>query len=570
MDFRALLNQIATLIQNLNLRQRIVIAVSIVIVIAFLVFLSLYKSSSSTSYSGYSVLFDNVDPSDSALIVQQLDQDKVPYKLANENTILVPTSSVYKERIAVAALGIPKNSKVGFEIFDKQEFGATDFEQRIKYLRALEGELARTVEGLMPIDKANVHIAIPKESVFVEKQVAPTASVVLDINPSMKLANKQILGIKNLVAASVMKLTPENVKIVNQDGVPLGEESGGFDDDLIRGQISYKKSYEADFEEKIINVLAPIIGGRKKVVANVTIDFDFAREDSISEVYDPNSVPRSEQSVEEKREGTQPKDVGGVPGAVSNIGPVEGIENDKVVEKYTKNTATTNYEISKKTTNIKDAFATIKRVSAAVVVDGKYIYKKDTNGEETQELEYVELSKDEMARIDAIVKQTIGYNQKRGDEVTVSNFEFKPLEGAGGKSVATETFVSTTSKYITPLWPILKYLIMFVILYIFYKKVIVPFSQHMLESGVDIPDEVSIPEEDEYEESAEDTLEKFQKAKKKVEDQLGVNKDFDEEELRYDVLLEKIKSVANDKSEEVANLIQNMVQSEADFTIMKD
>lgn len=568
MNFKALLNQIAALFQNLNLRQRIVIGVSIFVVVAFLVFLSLYKGSSKSSYVGYGVLFDNVAPSDSALIVQQLDQDKVPYKLVNESTILVPTEHVYKERIAVAALGIPKNSKVGFEIFDKQEFGATDFEQRIKYLRALEGELGRTIEGLQPILKAKVHIAIPKESVFTERQASPTASVVLDANPNLKLSMKQIIGIKNLIAASVMKLTPKNVKVVNQDGVPLGESDGALDDELIKNQIIYKKEYESEYESKILNVLTPIVGGRDKVVANVTIDFDFSIENSTSEVYDPNSVPRSEQSVEEKREGVEPKDVQGVPGAVSNIGPVQGIEKDKVVQKYTKNSATTNYEISKKVTNTKDAFATIKRVSAAVVVDGKYIQKTTKDGEKSEEFEYMALSKDEMNRIDAIVKQTIGYNGERGDKVTVSNFEFKPFGKAAQGTVVTETIINTAKSYMGPIWPILKYIIMLLVLYIFYKKVIVPFSKHMLESTETIEEIES--EEIEYEEEPEDTLEKFQKARKKVEDQLGVGQDFKEEELRYDVLLEKLRQIANERSDEVSQVLQNMVQNDSAFESGRD
>lgn len=567
MNFKELLNKIAALFQSLNMRQRIVIGVSIFIVVAFLVFLSLYKGSSTTSYAGYGVLFDNVTPSDSALIIQQLDQDKVSYKLVNESTILVPTESVYKERIAVAALGIPKNSKVGFEIFDKQEFGATDFEQRIKYLRALEGELGRTIEELGPIEKAKVHIAIPKESVFTERQASPTASVVLDINPSLKLSAKQILGIKNLIAASVMKLSPKNVKIVNQDGVPLGETDGVMDDELIKNQIIYQKEYEAEYESKIKNVLAPIVGGRDKVVANVTIDFDFSQENSTSEVYDPNSVPRSEQSVEEKREGIEPKDVQGVPGAVSNIGPVQGIEKDKVVQKYTKNSATTNYEISKKVTSTKDAFATIKRVSAAVVVDGRYVQKIDKDGVKSEELTYEALSQDEMNRIDAIVKQTIGFDKDRGDKVTVSNFEFKPLGKESG-AVATQTFINTAQSYMGPLWPILKYIIMLLVLFIFYKKVIIPFSQHMLES-TEIIDDVESPDI-EFEEEPEDTLEKFQKAKKKVEDQLGVGQDFHEDELKYEVLLEKLRQIANERSDEMSQVLENMVQNDANFDGGKD
>ncbi len=567
-SFKTLLDQIVALFQNLNLRQKIVIGVSIFVVVAFLVFLSFYKGNSKTSYAGYGVLFDNVSASDSALIIQQLEQDKVPYKLANESTILVPSKSVYKERIAVAALGIPKNSKVGFEIFDKQEFGATDFEQRIKYLRALEGELGRTIEGLQPIENAKIHIAIPKESVFVERQSFPTASVVLDVNPNLKLTNKQILGIKNLIAASVMKLNPKNVKIVNQNGVPLGEKNGAIDDELVKNQITYQKEYEAEYENKIKNVLAPIVGGREKVVANVTIDFDFSQENSTSEVYDPNSVPRSEQSIEEKREGVEPKELQGVPGAVSNIGPVQGLEKDKVVQKYTKNSATTNYEISKKVTNTTDAFATIKRVSAAVVVDGKYKPKVDKEGQNTDELIFTPLSQDEMARIDAIVKQTVGFNESRGDKVTVSNFEFKPLSNNKNTETATQAYMNTAKKYIEPLWPVIKYLIMLLVLFIFYKKVIVPFSQYMLESTEQYEEE----QKDELviEEDAEDTLEKFQKARKKVEEQLGVGDDFHEEQLRYEVLLEKIKQIANERSEEISQVLQNIIQNDTNFDVTKD
>ncbi len=141
---------------------------------------------------------------------------------------------------------------------------------------------------------------------------------------------------------------------MDQDGVPLGDEdSAAFEGDLVKSQMKYKKDFERDIEDKIINVLAPVIGGVDKVVAKVTIDFDFARIDSVSEVYDPNSVPRSEQTLEEKKEGSSPQDVGGVPGAVSNIGPVQGLESNKIKENYEKSSSTINYEISKKVTKYK-------------------------------------------------------------------------------------------------------------------------------------------------------------------------------------------------------------------------
>ena len=564
MDFKALLHQISQIYQKLSLKQKIVAGGSIVLVVAFLVFLTLYKSKSD-SFAGYSVLFENISPSDSALIVDQLNKDGIKYKLANEGTILVPTSDVYKERIAVATLGIPKESKIGFEIFDKQEFGATDAEQRVKFQRALEGELARTIESLSSIQKATVRIAIPKESVFTERQALPTASIVVELKPGVSLNAKQIFGIKNLVAASVTNLSTENVKIVNQDGVALGDEDGEFDSDAIAQQIRYKREFENNYEQKIVNVLAPIVGGADKVVAKVNIDFDFDKKDTKSEVYDPNNVVRSESNIEEKRQGSSPNEVGGVPGAVSNIGPVQGLDDSTLKEQYNKSSQQTNYEISKKVTNVKGQFASINRVSAAVVIDGLYQSKKDKDGKPTGELEFAPLTKEQRESITNLIKQSIGYNQNRGDEVSLDNFEFKT-----GKDVSTgEKMDGFMNNYVMPFLPLLKYIFAALLLYIFYKKVIVPFMQKMLEETKEEEEQVQDDLED-IEMDAEDTLEKFKAARKKVEEQLGLSGEFNEDELKYDVLLEKMKTIVTERSEEISNLLQDMIKNDSDFNMRKE
>ena len=564
MDFKALLHQISQIYQKLSLKQKIVAGGSIVLVVAFLVFLTLYKNKTE-NFSGYSVLFENISPSDSALIVDQLNKDGVKYKLANEGTILVPTGDVYKERIAVATLGIPKESKIGFEIFDKQEFGATDAEQRVKFQRALEGELARTIESLSSIQKATVRIAIPKESVFTERQSLPTASIVVELKPGVSLNAKQIFGIKNLVAASVTNLSTENVKIVNQDGVALGDEDGEFDSDAIAQQIRYKREFENNYEQKIVNVLAPIVGGADKVVAKVNIDFDFDKKDTKSEVYDPNNVVRSESNIEEKRQGSSPNEVGGVPGAVSNIGPVQGLDDSTLREQYNKSSQQTNYEISKKVTNIKGQFASINRVSAAVVIDGLYQSKKDKDGKPTGELEFTPLTKEQRDSITNLIKQSIGYNQSRGDEVSLDNFEFKI-----GKDIsAGEKVDGFMSNYVMPFLPLLKYIFALVLLYFFYKKVIVPFMQKMLEETKE-EEEQAQDDLEEIEMDAEDTLEKFKAARKKVEEQLGLGGEFNEDELKYDVLLEKMKIIVTERSEEISNLLQDMVKNDSDFNMRKE
>ena len=563
MDFKTAIQQIGQVYHNLSLRQRLVAAGSVVLVVGFLVFLSIYKSSNE-GYDGYSVLFEDTSAADSALIIQQLEKDKVKYKILNEGTILVPNSDVYRERISIASLGILKDGKVGFEIFDKQEFGATDAEQKVKFQRALEGELARTIESLAPINKAIVRIAIPKETLFTERATPPSASIVLNLKDGQSLNLKQITGIKNLVAAAVANLKPEQVKIVSQDGVPLGEEDGEYDSDQITQQIRYKRDAEHNLEEKIINVLSPIVGGSDKVVAKVTIDFDFARKDSQSETFDPNSVARSEQNVEEKRQGSKEAEVQGVPGAVSNIGPVEGLQDGKMKELYSKRSSTTDYEISKKVERVKDQFAKINRLSAAVVVDGKYENKKDEKGNPTSEIAYVPLDKEQLARIDALIRQSIGFDQNRGDEVTVSNFEFQRQDGQTPASKVQSFF----ELYIVPFLPIIKYLFAAVLLYVFYKKVIAPFMAKMLEDVKE--EELDLSENEVQLEDSEDTLEKFQAARKKVEEQLGIGDNFNEDDLRYDVLLEKMKLIVQDRSEEIAVLLQDMIKNDLDFSNRKD
>ena len=561
MDFKTLLEQLSAAYNKLTNKQKIIIAATLFIIIGLLTFLVLYKKENKEE--NYAVLFEKLDPKDAAMAMQQLEADKIPYKIVNDNTIKVPKEFVYKERIALASKGIPKTSKVGFELFDKQEFGATEFEQKIKYLRALEGELARTIESLEPIESASVHIALPKESVFTEKSTPPTASVTLSIKPYTKLSPKQIMGIKNLIAAAVPKLTPENVKLIDQNGDPLGGKDM-LKSELIASQIKYKKEFERAYEKKIVNLLAPIVGGEEKVVAKVTIDFDFSQKDETSEYYDPDVVPRSEQTTEEKREGFSKKEVGGVPGAISNIGPVQGIESQKPIQKYQKSTTTTNYEVSKKVTNIKGEFATIKRITAAVVVDGKYRFKKDKNGVETSQIEYVPLNKQEIANITDIVKKSIGYNPKRGDEVTVSNFEFSK-GGLRPKEPVTKTLIEKTSSFIQPILPFIKFLIAVILLYIFYKKVITPFSQKMLEETKEEEERLEKLAIEEEKEAAEDTLEQYKNMKKKIEDELGLGEQFDEEELKYEVLLEKLKQITSENPEEVANILQTLVKSVNEF-----
>ncbi|HIP46343.1 MAG TPA: flagellar M-ring protein FliF, partial [Campylobacterales bacterium] len=558
MDFKTLVEQITTLFTALNKKQKTIIALSTMAVIGFVVFLVLYTSSNKNN-DGYAVLFNKLSAADSALVIQQLEADNVPYKIVNENVIKVPKEDVYKERIVIASQGIPKSSKVGFELFDTQNFGETDFAQNIKYLRALEGELARTIEALTPIEDAKVHIALPKETVFVQKETLPTASVVLRTLPSMKLTSKQVTGIKNLISASVTKLMPANVKIIDQHGEPLDEASSdGFGEEVISAQIKYRKKFERALEEKINNILAPVLGGKAHLVAKVTADFNFEKKNTVDEYYDPESVVRSEQSSEEKKEGGKSeKKASGVPGAISNISPTEPLDKNakKNREKYEKSTTTTNYEISKKITNIQGEFATLRRITAAVVVDGKY----ETNEDDPSKIDYISLDKTELSAIDSIVKRSIGYNEKRGDEVTVTNLQFKSNSGIQ----EAENIAETTAKYVNPLLPLLKYLVAGLLLFVFYKKIIKPFSEKMIQDfeSAEESDEPFELHDIEEEKENNEALEKYNQAKEKIEAELGINNEMDEQTLKHTILLERMQIDINNNPEELAKLIQTILKN---------
>lgn len=562
MDFKVLFSQLVVLYAKLTQSQRIIVGAAVAGIIAFLVFLVVYTSQDGLK-DDYEVLFDSLSPSDSAAVIAQLEKEKINYRIINENTIEVPKNVVYKERISIAAQGIPKESRVGFELFDKQEFGATSFDQTVKFRRALEGELSRTIDALVPVERSNVTLAMPKSTLFVSKEIPPSASVMVQLHPNAKLSNRQIRGIKNLVAAAVAKLSVENVTLVNADGETLGDD----DESSQMGELSvmqqrFKSLQERNKEQKIINVLAPFIGGKERVVAKVTIEFDFSQKSSTSEVFDPENVVRSEQSTEEKKEGFTPKEVGGVPGTVSNIGPVQGLESQKATQKFEKTTGTTNYEVSKTVSTTKGEFARIKRMTAAVVVDGKYREKMDAEGNVVGGLEYIALDESQLNAINSLVKQSIGIDEDRGDQVSVRNFQFESSRGALAPTDTMDQFNEISEKYLAPIAPILKYIFVAIILFFGYKKVIAPFAERMLEFTKE-EEALEKPVLNIEDDEEEDLVEKVQQMRKRVEDQLGVGENFNEDELKHEVLLEKVRTMADDRPEEIASLIQALLDEES-------
>lgn len=545
-EFKNMIHQIGLLYQKLSKRQRLVIAVSIVVVIAFLVFLALYKSSNSAgANSGYAVLVQDIGVGDSAAIVAKLEQNGIPYQLENERTILVPQEHLYQQRMMIASEGLIKDRSTGFELFDQPRFGATSKEMEVHFQRAIEGELARTISALEPIEKAKVAVGFPKESVFTERQVPPTASVTVWIRQGLRLSRKQIDGIKSIVAAAVPRLTLDNVHIIDQKGTPLDLQEN-YENELLKEIENFRKARVAELEDKIFKALEPY----GEVRGGVNIEVNSTRMESLIELYDPNTVIRSEQSLKEESQGRKAPVIQGVPGAVSNIGPVEGLDGPNGLEWSKKEQITTNNEVSKTTTNIKNQIATIGKVSVGILIPKKYT--DSLNERDEIQRTFINRTQAEIASIEKTVRDIIAFNPVRGDSVSVSEYEQLPkLESKA---------LTIYDKYISPLLPSIKYIIAAILLFVFYKKVIQPFMQKMLTDIAEGEEEFK-PEEVSVEE-AEDALEKFNKARKRVEEGLGLTDTIDEDSLQYDILIEKLRALVNEKTEEVASVLQSLVESD--------
>ena len=566
MDFKALFSQLVVLYVKLTKQQKIIITGAIFGIVSFLIFLVVFTSSQNKK-ENYEILFDELSSSDAAKVVAQLEKDAVPYKIGANNIIRVPKNVVYKQRINIASLGIPKENGVGFELFDKQEFGATSFDQKIKHLRALEGELSRTINALSPIESATVSLALPKDTLFVSKQVAPTASVMVEMIEGRNLNSKQIRGIKNLVAAAVPKLSSSNVMLISSDGETLGDEDEMSQmGDLSVVQQKFKVKEEKKKQRKIMSVIAPFVGGKDKVVAQVTIEFDFSIMNSTSETFDPENVVRSEQVSEEKRDGGSPEQIGGVPGTVSNIGPVQGLKSKQTKETYQKNSGTTNYEVGKTVSTTKSQFARVKRITAAVVVDGKYKVKLDASGTVTKEIEYIALSDSDLEALVSLVSRSIGINDDRGDEISVKNLQFDRTRNEVTVD-GVSRIVNISQIYLAPFSGLFKYLAVSLLLLILYKKVISPFAARMLEISKEDED-ISTPLLNIEDDEDEGLVEKAQMMRKKVEDQLGVGSGLDEDEMTYEITLEKVKNLVEDSPDAIASLFEALLEEEEEGSNM--
>lgn len=482
---------------RLNGQQKIGLAVAVAAIIAIIVGTFLWSRQ-----PDFRVLFSNLNEKDGGQIVATLEQQNIPHKLSASGTIMVPSDRVHEVRLKLASQGLPRGGMVGFELMENQKFGISQFAEQVNYQRGLEGELARTISSIGSVESARVHLAIPKPSVFVRESQQPTASVMLKLFPGRTLDGAQIAGITHLISSSVPQLQSGNVSIIDQEGALLSSLKNKLTEaGLDATQLKYVREIEQSIVGRIEEILKSVLGaGNFKV--QVAADIDFSQSEQTAETFRPNSAAdagtiRSRQNSE-TASVSQP--VGGVPGALTNQPPVPATAPLTVPNtggapvpatgnvpgridaagitaalnaagqpiNTSKNT-TVNFEVDRTIRHVRQGMGAVRRLTAAVVIN----HRKEIDSKSGQEV-VKPLPEAEMKQINDLVREAMGFNQERGDSISVANAPF---------AIVAKEDISL------PLWKdpeivshagdLLKYLVLAGIIALLYFKIVQPALKTM-------------------------------------------------------------------------------------------
>ncbi len=410
-------------------RSKMMMALGLAALVAVLAAMSMWSTQ-----GDYRPVFTGLSDKDGGAIITQLSAMNVPYKNEPGGTILVPASQVYDVRMKLASAGLPKGSVIGFELMDKQSIGQTQFNERLNFQRGLEGELTRTITALADVADARVHLAMPQQNGFFREQQKPSASVMLTLRGGHTLDRAQVAGIVHLVSASVPELSPKAVSVLDQSGTLLSSASdtgSGLDSQ----QLQYKQQIEANFTKRIYELLEPVVG-RDNLRATVTADVDFSQTEATSEEFKPNQGANASASVRslqstESSNGSGAAPPAGVPGAATNqpptpatapitgaAAPLQAAQGAGTAISSRKDN-TTNFELDKTVRVTRNATGVVKRLNAAVVLNNRVI--TDAKGKTSTQ----PLAPEEIDKLTALVKETMGFNEARGDSVKLINTPFK-------------------------------------------------------------------------------------------------------------------------------------------------
>lgn len=460
----------------------------------------------------YGLLFSNLEDRDGGAIVTALTQMNVPYQFSESGSaILVPKDKVHEVRLQLAGQGLPRGGGVGFELMDNTRFGASQFTEQITYQRALEGELANTIQAVHAVKTARVHLAIPRESLFVRERQAPTASVLLTLQQARTLSAGQVAAITWLVSSSVPNLSAENVSVIDQNGRLLTSPTGEAGVDGT--QRSFVHDVEQRTVQRIMTLLTPLVGAGN-VRAQASAEVDFSQREQTSEVYRPNQTPgeaavRSEQTSASVQSRVQPPE--GIPGALTNQPPANatapitttpaqpparpgagagagagnnaannaantaaaqtalGTGNNaaqNTVPSSSQNNATINYEVDRTISHVKDPTGKLQRLSVAVVI----------NHQLNEDGKFVPVSDDELQKLNSLVKDAMGYSAERGDTLSIINSPFND-------NSAASLPVWKDPEYQALAMQLAQYLFIIIGLFFVWKKIVKPLVNNISQAG---------------------------------------------------------------------------------------
>jgi len=374
------------------------------------------------SQERYAVLYANLSPEDAGKILTVLQEERIPYKVEGQGSIiLVPRDKVYDIRLKLAAKGLPSSEGVGFEIFDEPKMGATHFQENINYIRAIEGELARTIKRIDAIKDAKVNIAMPRDSIFAREEDEPKASVIISLWPGRDLTKEQVKAIVFLVSHAVPKLKPENVTVVDNRGRVLSDMIEE-DDEELKDIVDIKRKLKREIEKSVQSMLARALGPQK-VVVRANVDVETARVAKEDQIVDPEKVAVvSERKIQEKERGFEKKPLG-APGTPTNVpATIDNTGERNLLKDRSKKDTTTNYDVTKSLIRTEQNLFRIKRITVGVLIDGRYVTKEE-NG--TTRKVFEPRSEAEIKAYEQLIKSAVGFDEKRGDKVTVVSVPFE-------------------------------------------------------------------------------------------------------------------------------------------------
>jgi len=540
------------------------------IVTLVLVFLGVVGLTVGTAYwinaPQYSLLFADMDAESAASVVSRLKSEKVDYQLdEGGRTIRVPSNRVDELRLDFAAQGMPASGRIGFEIFDRTAFGTTEFLEHVNYRRALEGELARTIGTIAEVSSARVHIAMAKDSIFSGDSQPAKASVVLKLRNSRPPSPSMVSGIAGLVAASVESLRPESVVVVDTFGRSLARPSEDGDETASALPLEKERRLEREFSTKVVALLEPIVGpGHVRV--NVSALLNASSQEETEERWDPTTVLRSRQSSSDS--GPVLSNQGGVAGARANMPagtstaakpPSGQAPAAQASLAASRTTETANYEVSKLTRHTVSPRGQLARLSVAVILDDEHVTAKDANGQ--PHTKNKPRSADEIQRIHNLVAASVGFDERRGDRLTVENIAFEEAP-ADPPAPATNWWQKVTPDVNrfsnTSLVEVVRIIGVLVLLLALVLVVLRPMARRALQ----LPEATLVPQAALAEAAAAQPVRTVADLEGEIEAEIEAGLAAKHENRRLPVLTRRLAKAAEEQPEHIARLVRSLMTDE--------